>query len=1223
MSKYDSNKKNLDNAAAEGSAEKGTKQASSSYKVRAVPVILFAAAIFTTLCFITGETGAFGSFISSFLKGLFSYVAYTIPAFLALHAICFLSDYKNGKILARVIFTSVSLITLSMIAFLIPNISSEITYSASDFYNNGIENKGGGFVGGSIAFALTRLFGFVGLLIIIALVFAIYVIFFFSGKSGGVAKFLLKKLAAAVNFGAKIEKRSEEKKKKKLAQKQAKKQAAAKKKNSDFYDDNFFYADNGVSQLEIPELGIVESKDFYSGKYILRDSVEHDTESSQKNYRERSFSTDYTHSYDTDINEFDKTGTVTDEKKKETSVNDTVAYAKNFEDDSADAVFTADFDPYDIALNERLASRPSSRAEAEKSEPRGFSEYIDNLTPEEAERLRRLKEFEASRQAALRRREQAEAARKAAEEAARLEAEEERRKEGERLAEEARREEEAKREEELATLETSYGDNTPKHRDTAENSYEQKNGYSYERVAKIVSINSDYENEYGKPKNTSGAYRFVENTVNEVRLPYSSSDESGASRESKPDESPHPITQNIIQAEKLSPEPTVIFEDENYDSEQEDTCDFDYTDKDDLTLEITRSMLVSDDEPSYEKIVGLDFSTEDGEDENSELGEEDIETAEPLTEIPPEERNPKISEYQGMFDIFKKESVNEEDDVIADFDAEPDEEDILFEEEEADFDICEQNTDEEDDDDMPPFDIPAPAPKVEKKPMPKADYSNYKFPPIDLLRKGKDEDTTQINDEIQQGAEQLINTLDSFNITATVRGIERGPRITRYSIVPAKGIRVNQIEKLSDDISLAMAAESIRIEAPIPGKSAVGIEVPNKVPSLVSLRDLLESDEFINEKSKTTVCIGKSVEGTLVFGDIGTMPHLLIAGATGMGKSVCMNSLITSMLYKARPDEVKFIMIDPKKVEFAPYNGIPHLLVPVVTDPKQAAGTLMWAVDEMNKRYDIIEKLCVRGIDSYNEKVAENPELGAPMPKIVIFIDELNDLMIQVRDPVENLIMLIAQKARAAGIHLVIGTQRPSVNVITGVIKANIPSRIACKVSSGIDSRTILEQTGAEKLIGKGDMLFAPGGKPNPKRVQGAFVSEGETAAIVDFIKRQVNGNMYDEQAMEEMRRAAQKCDRSKNGDADDGFDDDEESSTGFLHDRKFLNAVELAIRNGSVATSFLQRKLHIGYGKAAQYIDIMEDLGVVGEKNGSKARDILISMSEWQEKLSRLTLDD
>ena len=300
-----------------------------------------------------------------------------------------------------------------------------------------------------------------------------------------------------------------------------------------------------------------------------------------------------------------------------------------------------------------------------------------------------------------------------------------------------------------------------------------------------------------------------------------------------------------------------------------------------------------------------------------------------------------------------------------------------------------------------------------------------------------------------------------------------------------------------------------------------------------------------------------------------------------MGKSVCINSLITSMLYKAKPDEVKFIMIDPKMVEFAPYNGIPHLLVPVVTDPKQAAGALLWAVDEMNRRYNVIKELSVKTIDSYNTKVKDYPELGAPLPKIVIFIDELNDLMLQVRDPVENLIMLIAQKARAAGIHLVIGTQRPSVNVITGVIKANIPSRIACKVSSGVDSRTILEQTGAEKLIGKGDMLVAPGGKPNPKRVQGAFVSEGETEKIVDFIRAQVDGETYDEQALEDMKKAAQKCDKSKND--DEGFDDDSESSSsGYLYDRKFRAAVELAIKNGSIATSFLQRKFSIGFGKAA-----------------------------------------
>ena len=596
-------------------------------------------------------------------------------------------------------------------------------------------------------------------------------------------------------------------------------------------------------------------------------------------------------------------------------------------------------------------------------------------------------------------------------------------------------------------------------------------------------------------------------------------------------------------------------------------------------------------------------------------------------EIPEDERNPEIYAQRQMFDVFRNVDSTKTEEIENESVADEDELKPIS----VESAYGEESEEAEDEDDTPPFDDYTeeeyeepiiPQPKKEEKNKPALpDYSNYKFPPLELLKKSEEEDWDSINKEIQYGGEQLINTLDSFNIKATIRGMEHGPRITRYSIVPAKGVRVNQIEKLADDIALALAAESIRIEAPIPGKSAVGVEVPNKVPSLVSLRDLLEADEFQSETSKTCVCIGKSVEGSLVYGDIGSMPHVLIAGATGMGKSVCINSLITSMLYKARPDEVKFIMIDPKKVEFAPYNGIPHLLVPVVTEPKQAAGALMWAVDEMNKRYEIIEKLCVKSIDSYNKKVSENPELGAPMSKIIIFIDELNDLMVQVRDPVENLIMLIAQKARAAGIHLVIGTQRPSVDVITGVIKANIPSRIACKVSSGIDSRTILEQTGAEKLIGKGDMLFAPSGKA-PKRVQGAFVSETETENIVDFIKAQFKDAHYDEQALEDMRRAAQKCDKSKSGDSMDDDYDDDNAGMGFLQDQKFLNAVELAIRNGSVATSFLQRKLKIGYGKAAQYIDIMEEQGIVGEKNGAKAREVKMTMEEWREMLNR-RLDD
>lgn len=412
------------------------------------------------------------------------------------------------------------------------------------------------------------------------------------------------------------------------------------------------------------------------------------------------------------------------------------------------------------------------------------------------------------------------------------------------------------------------------------------------------------------------------------------------------------------------------------------------------------------------------------------------------------------------------------------------------------------------------------------------------------------------------------------------------------------------------------------MEAPIPGKSAVGIEIPNKTPSIVRLRDLLETADFQTSKSKTFVCIGRDVAGQPVFGDLAKMPHLLIAGATGMGKSVCINSLLISILYKARPDEVKLIMIDLKQVEFTMYNGIPHLLVPVVSDPKQAAGALMWAVEEMERRYDALNPLCVRNIDAYNEKVKEKPELGKPFPKIIIVIDEFADLMLQVKDPVETLVMRIAQKARAAGIHLVIGTQRPSVNVITGVIKANVPSRISCKVMSNVDSKTVLDSAGAEKLLDRGDSLYAPAGSPKPHRVQCAFVADGEVEAIMEHLKQFGNGTNYDTEVMEEIERAAQKC--SKKG-GDRGHDDDggsESSGEGYLNDRQFLDAVEVAVNTRKISTSLIQRKLSIGYGKAAKFIDIMEDMGVVGEANGQRPREVLLTPDEWREKLARASLD-
>ena len=444
---------------------------------------------------------------------------------------------------------------------------------------------------------------------------------------------------------------------------------------------------------------------------------------------------------------------------------------------------------------------------------------------------------------------------------------------------------------------------------------------------------------------------------------------------------------------------------------------------------------------------------------------------------------------------------------------------------------------------------------------------------------------------------------------------------TYDEVVPAKGVKVSSILNLQDDIALSLAAGSIRMEAPIPGKSAVGIEIPNKKSATVRLRNLLETDDFKSSRSKTFVCIGRDVAGQPVFGDISKMPHLLIAGATGMGKSVSINSLLISILYKARPDEVKFIMIDPKQVEFTMYNGIPHLLVPVVSDPKQAAGSLMWAVEEMERRFERLKPLCVRNIDAYNEKVADDPSLGEPMSKIIIVIDEFADLMLQVKDPVEALVMRIAQKARAAGIHLVIGTQRPSVNVITGVIKANVPSRISCKVMSNVDSKTVLDSAGAEKLLDKGDMLFAPSGSPKPHRVQGAFVTDAEVESIMAYLQKYSDGSNYDSSVMEEIERAAQKCSK-KGGSSERDDDDDESSGEGYLNDRQFLDAVEIAVNTRKISTSLIQRKLSVGYGKAAKFIDIMEDMGIVGESNGQRPREVLLTPDEWREKLARASFE-
>ena len=483
-----------------------------------------------------------------------------------------------------------------------------------------------------------------------------------------------------------------------------------------------------------------------------------------------------------------------------------------------------------------------------------------------------------------------------------------------------------------------------------------------------------------------------------------------------------------------------------------------------------------------------------------------------------------------------------------------------------------------------------------------AQEENYEYPPIDLLGK-VDAKTGNSRKKLLETAEKLRKTLQSFGVNAKVENVSVGPAITRYELSPAQGVRVSKIANLSDDIALSLEAESIRIEAPIPGKHTVGIEIPNKAKSTVPLRDIIESDQFIDAKSKVAFALGKDVAGDIVITDIAKMPHLLIAGQTGSGKSVCINTLITSILYKAKPSEVKLLMIDPKVVELSVYNGIPHLLIPVVTDPKKASGALQWAVQEMVNRYSLFAAAKVRDIKAYNERAEENGE--NKLPQIVIIIDELADLMMVAAKEVQDSICRLAQLARAAGMNLVIATQRPSVDVITGLIKANIPSRIAFAVSSFVDSKTILDIGGAEKLLGKGDMLFYPTGESKPARIQGAFISDKEVENIVKFVKKDEN-QIYDEKIIEEIENAQK--DQSKEGKGDPGSGDDDET------DPLLNEAIEMVIDSGTASTSYIQRRFKVGYARAGRIIDQMEERGVISGYAGSKPREVLISKERWAE---------
>ena len=485
----------------------------------------------------------------------------------------------------------------------------------------------------------------------------------------------------------------------------------------------------------------------------------------------------------------------------------------------------------------------------------------------------------------------------------------------------------------------------------------------------------------------------------------------------------------------------------------------------------------------------------------------------------------------------------------------------------------------------------------------------YQFPPLELLKKGKTQ-TAEKEDLIRHNAIKLQEVLKSFGVNVTMTNYSCGPSVTRYEMVPEQGVKVSKITGLADDIMMNLAAQSIRIEAPIPGKSAVGIEIPNTKRSGVGFRELIDTEKFIKHPSKIAFAVGKDIEGNVVVEDIAKMPHLLIAGATGSGKSVCTNTLIMSILYKARPDEVKLILVDPKQVELKVYNGIPHLLTPVVTDPKKAAGALNWAVAEMTKRYQMFSECNVRNIQGYNEKVREVQESGKvdedaleKMPQIVIIVDELADLMMVAKAEVEEAIVRLAQLARAAGIHLVIATQRPSVDVVTGLIKANVPSRIALSVSSGVDSRTIIDSVGAEKLLGNGDMLFYPTMYPKPLRVQGAYISDDEVMNVVEYLKAQNGETTYNEEVTTQITSSA----GSSTTAIGNGASDDD-------RDEYFVQAGKFIIDKNKASIGMLQRMFKIGFNRAARIMDQLFEAGVVGPEERTKPRQVLMSEEQFEQ---------
>ena len=534
----------------------------------------------------------------------------------------------------------------------------------------------------------------------------------------------------------------------------------------------------------------------------------------------------------------------------------------------------------------------------------------------------------------------------------------------------------------------------------------------------------------------------------------------------------------------------------------------------------------------------------------------------------------------------------------------------------------------------PAHTAPAAKPKEEAVPVSADDISKeieekkapekpYILPSTDLLDLPKGNKNGNTEQSLMETANKLQKVLADFGVEVKITDVSCGPTVTRYELEPAPGVKVSRITNLSDDIKLNLAAADIRIEAPIPGKSAVGIEVPNKSTVMVSIRELIEDKAFSSNKSKIAFSAGRDIGGNVIISDIAKMPHLLIAGSTGSGKSVCINTIIMSILYRAKPDEVKFIMIDPKVVELSVYNGIPHLLIPVVTDPKKASGALQWAVHEMTDRYKKFADSGVRDMAGYNNKIKKGhiklndgtEVAAAKMPQIVVIVDELADLMMVSSSEVEEAICRLAQLARAAGIHLIIATQRPSVNVITGLIKANMPSRIAFAVTSGVDSRTILDMIGAEKLLGKGDMLYYPQGFTKPLRVQGAFVSDDEVARVTEFIKDQDHKETEDGSAINEFITSRAEGGSKDSGNASSSSADD----PGDGRDEYFADAAQLIIEKQKGSIGMLQRYFRVGFNRAARIMDQLEDAGVVGPEEGTKPRQVLLTLEQFAQLQEQL----